>query len=72
VNDRGSLDIRVTHEFRETTLAKIVHMVEEAQAKKAPAQKFIDRFSRYYTPSRHNTQQDWWQPFPFFSSDSPP
>jgi Zn2+/Cd2+-exporting ATPase len=51
VNDRGSLDIRVTHEFRDTTLAKIVHMVEEAQAKKAPAQKFIDRFSRYYTPT---------------------
>jgi Zn2+/Cd2+-exporting ATPase len=51
VNERGSLDVRVTHEYRETTLAKIVHMVEEAQSRRAPAQKFIDRFSRYYTPT---------------------
>jgi Cd2+/Zn2+-exporting ATPase len=51
INGRGALDIRVTRAVRDTTLARIVHLVETAQAQRAPAQQFIDRFARWYTPA---------------------
>ncbi|MGE0361623.1 MAG: heavy metal translocating P-type ATPase [Vicinamibacterales bacterium] len=51
INGRGALDVEVTRLVRDTTLARIVHLVETAQAQRAPAQQFIDRFARWYTPA---------------------
>lgn len=50
INEAGSLEFRVTAAARDTTLARIIHAVEEAQGSRAPTQRFVDRFSRIYTP----------------------
>ncbi len=51
INRQGALEVRVTKLYQETTLAKIIHMVEQAQGKRAPSQQFVDRFTEYYTPA---------------------
>lgn len=51
INGRGSLEVRTTSPADDNTLARIVHMVEEAQAQKAPTQRFSETFGRYYTPT---------------------
>lgn len=51
INQEGAVEIRVTHEYRDSTISRIVEMVEEAQARRAPAQNFVDGFARYYTPA---------------------
>ncbi len=50
INGYGAIDIRVTRLRRDTRLARIIHLVEQAQAQRAPSQTFIERFSRGYTP----------------------
>ncbi len=50
INLRGALTIQVTKTFGESTVSKILDMVENASARKAKAENFISRFARYYTP----------------------
>ena len=51
INERGVLDITVTANSGNSTLAKIVKVIEETQGKQAPTQRFVDNFARYYTPA---------------------
>ena len=50
INADGVLRIRVTAASSDNTIARVVKLVEEAQESKAPTERFIDRFSTYYTP----------------------
>ena len=50
INGEAVLKVRVTAAASDNTIARIVKLVEEAQESKAPTERFIDRFSRYYTP----------------------
>ena len=51
INGHGALTLRVTRLAADNTLSRIVRMVEEAQDQKAPSQRFVDVFARYYTPA---------------------
>jgi len=50
INYEGYLEIKVTRKSNETLLSKIMKFVKEAQGKRAPIERFVDRFSKYYTP----------------------
>jgi len=50
MNQSGVLDIQTTRRHSDTTLARMVRMVEQSQARRAPAEQFVERFTRYYTP----------------------
>ncbi|NNG01284.1 MAG: cadmium-translocating P-type ATPase [Desulfobacteraceae bacterium] len=50
INQTGALDIRATRLFRDSSMAKIMDLVENATARKAKTEKFITVFARYYTP----------------------
>lgn len=50
VNGRGYLEVVVTRAAQDNTIARIINLVEEAQAQRAPSQQFVDVFAKYYTP----------------------
>nr|MBA3531735.1 cadmium-translocating P-type ATPase [Ardenticatenales bacterium] len=51
INGQGALEMRVTRRAQDNTLARVIAMVEEAQSRRAPAQRFVDRFAEWYTPA---------------------
>ncbi len=51
VNGEGAIEIEVTRTAGDSTIARIARLVEEAQAARSPAERFIDRFARWYTPA---------------------
>lgn len=51
VNQRGYLEVEVTHLAKDNTITRIIHLVESAEVKKARSQRFVERFSLYYTPT---------------------
>jgi Cd2+/Zn2+-exporting ATPase len=50
LNQSGFLEVKVTHTVNDTTVAKIIHLVEVAQESRAPSQQWVDRFAEVYTP----------------------
>ena len=50
INGDSALEIRVTRVFSESTISRIIKLVEDARNNKSPSEKFVDKFSRYYTP----------------------
>ncbi|PGT84827.1 MULTISPECIES: heavy metal translocating P-type ATPase [Bacillaceae] len=50
INNEGVLKIKITKAYEESSLAKILHLVEEAQETKTPTELFINKFAKYYTP----------------------
>jgi len=51
INGTGALEVRVDKRAADSTLAKIIQLVSEAQSERAPTQRLIDHFSQYYTPA---------------------
>jgi Cd2+/Zn2+-exporting ATPase len=51
INEEGALEITVSTLAEDNTISRIIRMVEEAQERKAPAERFVDQFAKYYTPA---------------------
>jgi Zn2+/Cd2+-exporting ATPase len=51
VNGNGAIEVETTKEAGDTTVAHIVRMVEQAQARRSPSEQWVERFARYYTPT---------------------
>lgn len=50
INNEGLLIVRIDKEYKDSSLAKILHLVQEAQETKTPTELFINKFAKYYTP----------------------
>lgn len=50
INGNGSLEVKVIKESKDTTLSRLITLVNEAQTQKSPTQRFTDRFERYFVP----------------------
>lgn len=51
INGSGTLEVEVMHEAGDTKIDRIIHLVQEAQASRAPAEQWVEQFARYYTPA---------------------
>jgi Cd2+/Zn2+-exporting ATPase len=51
INEDGAIEFRSTKEAADTTLSRIIHMVEDAQSRRAPSEQWVEKFARYYTPA---------------------
>src|SRR5699024_8214139 len=51
INAGANIQVQLSREYRDSAVAKILDMVENAAAKKAPPEKFITKFAKYYTPA---------------------
>ena len=51
INESGVIKVRVEKKFQDSTLSKVISLIESAQSEKAPAQKFVDKFASIYTPA---------------------
>ena len=51
INGSGALEVRSTREADDTTLARVIRLVEEARARRSPAERWVERFARIYTPA---------------------
>lgn len=50
LNQQGVLEVKVDRPYHDSTIAKIIHLIEEAQSQRAPIQQIVEKFARYYTP----------------------
>jgi len=51
INEDGAIEFRATKPASDTTIARIIRMVEEAQSRQAPSEQWVEKFARYYTPA---------------------
>jgi len=51
INEEGAFEFTVSRTANDTTLARIIHMVEEAQARRSPSERWVEKFAHYYTPA---------------------
>jgi Cd2+/Zn2+-exporting ATPase len=51
VNGEGVLEVEVTRVFSDSTISRMIRLVEQAQSQRAPVERFVDRFARWYTPA---------------------